>query len=43
MFRVRTDNADNAVSLNYLTLVADGLYAGAYFHKSPPGNMYTSI
>jgi hypothetical protein len=37
MFRVSADNTDNAVSLDNLTLVANGLYAGAYFHKSPPG------
>jgi len=42
MFGVRTDNADDSVSLNNLTLVANGLYTGSYFHKSPPGKMYTT-
>ena len=36
MFWVRTNNADNSVSFNNLALIADGLYAGSYFHKSPP-------
>ncbi len=38
MLWVFTDNADDAVSLDYLTLVADRFYTGSYFHKSPPGN-----
>ena len=37
MLWIFTDDADNSVSLDYLAFVADGLYAGSYFHKSPLG------
>jgi hypothetical protein len=37
VFWITTDNADNAVSLDNLALITDGLYAGSYFHKIPLG------
>lgn len=42
MFRVTANDTDNAVPFDNLALVANGLYAGSYFHKSPPG-MYLRI
>jgi hypothetical protein len=39
MFRVTANDTDNAVPFDNLALVANGLYAGSYFHKSPPGNV----
>lgn len=43
MLWVRTDNSDNSVSLDNLTLIADRLYTGSYFHKSPPENLPYNI
>ena len=36
MLWVSANDTDNTIALNNLTLIADGLYAGSYFHKSPP-------
>jgi hypothetical protein len=42
MFWVRTNDADYTAPFDYLTFITDRLYAGSYFHKSPPG-MYLRI
>ena len=36
MLRVCANDTDNTIALNNLTLITNGLYAGSYFHKSPP-------
>jgi|GEM_PF-5352315 len=43
MLWIRTNDTDDTVSFDNLTLIADGLYAGSYFHKSPPGDRYTLL
>jgi hypothetical protein len=39
MLWVSANDTDNTIALNYLAFVANGLYAGSYFHKSPPGDI----
>jgi len=36
---IRANDTDNTVAFDNLTLIANGLYASAYFHKSPPGKV----
>ena len=40
MLRVSANDTDNTIALDNLAFVANGLYAGSYFHKSPPRNIY---
>jgi len=40
---IRANDTDNTVAFDNLTLIANGLYASAYFHKSPPGKVILKL